>query len=116
MFPDTCVTHVPDYSLRGTCLAEFAEVLAAVQHREKFDRVGVDVVHQAVRPLDQLADLRTRELWDDAARLGELARLSQSAGYAVDKLLGVDGRGKADMLSDRLKLSDRMLRPTERAH
>ena len=101
---------------RRSCLAELAEILAAVQHRQEFDRVGVDAVHQAVRRLDQLADLRACEFWDDATRLRELARLMQSAGYTVDELLGVDGRGEADMVGDRLQLSDGMLRPAERAH
>ena len=62
-----------------------------MQHREEFDRVGVDALHQAVRPLDQLADLRASEFRDCATRLGELAGLIQGAGDAVDELLGVDG-------------------------
>ena len=116
MFPVYSVTDVPGCSPRGRCLAELAEVLAAVQHREEFDRVGMDPVHQAVRPLDQLADLRAREFRDDATRFGELARLIQAAGDAVNQLLGVDGRGKADMIGYRLELGDGVLRPAERAH
>ena len=56
------------------------------------------------------------EFWDDATGLGELARLTEAAGYPVDELFGVDGRREADMIGDGLELGDGMLRPTERAH
>ena len=73
------------------------------------------VIHKAVRPLDQLADLRTSEFRDDAAGLGEIARLVQAARTAVDEVLGVDWRGEADVLGDGRELADGMLRPAERA-
>ena len=61
-----------------------------MKNGQDLDHVGMHPVHQAVRPLDQLADLRASEFRDDAARLGELARLVEPARDAVDKMLGVD--------------------------
>ena len=75
-------------------------MLAAVKNRENFDRVGAHAIDQAVRRLDQLADLHASEFRDDAARLRKLARLIKPARDAVDELLGVDRRGEADVLSD----------------
>ena len=56
------------------------------------------------------------EFWDDATGLGELARLTEAAGYPVDEVLRIDRRREADVLGDRRELGDRMLRPAERAH
>ena len=74
-----------------SCLTELAELLAAVKNRENFDRVGAHAIDQAVRRLDQLADLHASEFRDDAARLRKLARLIKPARDAVDEVLGVAG-------------------------
>ena len=82
-----------------------------MKNRENFDRVGAHAIDQAVRRLDQLADLHASEFRDDAARLRKLARLIKPARDAVDELLGVDRRGEADVLSDGGELGDGVLRP-----
>ena len=47
------------------------ELLSAVDHRDHIDLVWLDVVHDAVGPLNNLADLAEPDLWDDATRPGE---------------------------------------------
>ena len=58
-----------------------------------FDRVRVHSIDQAVRPLDQLANLRAIEFCDDAPRFGELARLIETTSDAINEVLGVDWGG-----------------------
>lgn len=49
------------------CLTNLTELPPAVEYREDFDRVGIDAVHQPIRPLNELADFVPTELWHDAA-------------------------------------------------
>ena len=49
-----------------------------MKNGENFDRIGVHAIHEAVRPLDELAEIGASELGYDAAGLRELTRLVQA--------------------------------------
>ena len=86
-----------------------------MQNRHNFDRVRASPIKYAVRRLDQFTDLRALVLRNHAARLGKLPRLRKPMHDPIDDLLGVHRRGRGDVLRNRTKLSDCLLRPAEQA-
>src|SRR5688500_6452171 len=87
-----------------------------MQNRGDLDRVWVHAIDQAIRPFDQLTNVLAPNFGDDPARFGELARLLEPVRDALNELLGIDGRGQADVLGNGRQLGDGVLRPAERPH
>ena len=71
-------------------------------------------IDQAIRRFDQLANILSWGLGHPTARVGKCLGLTHTHDNPFESLLGLHGRGHADVLDDGAELIHRRLRTAER--